>query len=430
MKIFSVNALISSRMGLDPSSDSRRSNLEAGGTTAQRIASEPTQAEQLMSARNSRNEFAHSEYLGVRDSARSRSEQYAASSDPIPSVPQTITDNTISVSPEGGDWGEVVSDSLVWGAGGAIVALGSTPNPYAVGAGFLGGFVPNFVSSVDVEITPGTSPNTLVNSTNSHNADSNTTSTSQLYQDGTYVTTHMNHNTGQTVTHHQSAGGGITTTVSTPDIDAASSPVTNVTTTPTGEQITSVTSPTGGTYTASTHAGSDDSNNTSSSDSDGYTPQATQPVANDDGTVTSPTGGTYGPSTPTESNSGGSSGGEGRVICTHFYKKGMFNRDIWRSDLEFTAKYLSPTTVRGYQYWAIPYVKLMRQSQLAEKLMYPLAKHRANELAYQLGRRECGSLRGKAIRLFLEPVCFAIGAVVAQKDWSGLWTDDTLHYRS
>ena len=66
-----------------------------------------------------------------------------------------------------------------------------------------------------------------------------------------------------------------------------------------------------------------------------------------------------------------------RVICTHFYRKGMLNQAVWRADMAFTFKNLSPTTVRGYHVWAIPYVRLMRKSQLAEKLMFPIAKYRA-----------------------------------------------------
>ncbi|WP_260689330.1 hypothetical protein [Rhizobium leguminosarum] len=125
---------------------------------------------------------------------------------------------------------------------------------------------------------------------------------------------------------------------------------------------------------------------------------------------------------------GGLSGGgnsSGRVICTHFFRRGMLDRDLWRADLEFTFQSLSQTTVRGYQYWAIPYVHLMRRSPLAEKIMYPLARARALEIAYQAGRRSKGSLGGKVVRLIGEPLCFLIGSVVKQKDWATLWVEKT-----
>ncbi|WCE30496.1 hypothetical protein [Vibrio sp. SCSIO 43137] len=121
------------------------------------------------------------------------------------------------------------------------------------------------------------------------------------------------------------------------------------------------------------------------------------------------------------SNSGGS--GSSRVICTYFYKKGMLERDVWRADLEFTERYLSKITVKGYHYWAIPYVELMRKRSFFEKIMLPIAKYRAYELAYKMKMREKGSLIGKLIRLTFEPTCYLIGLFCEQKDWSKLWVN-------
>lgn len=125
---------------------------------------------------------------------------------------------------------------------------------------------------------------------------------------------------------------------------------------------------------------------------------------------------------------GGLSGGgnsSGRVICTHFYRRGRLERDLWRADLEFTFQNLSEKTIRGYHYWAIPYVRLMRRSRLAERIMYPLAKARAEEVAFQAGRRETGSWSGKLIRLIGEPICYLIGCMVDQKDYAPLWSETT-----
>jgi hypothetical protein len=119
---------------------------------------------------------------------------------------------------------------------------------------------------------------------------------------------------------------------------------------------------------------------------------------------------------------GGGGGGGSRVICTHFYRKGEMDRNMWRADLEFTFKHLSPTTVRGYQYWAIPYVKLMRKSKLAEDIIRPLAFARAKELTYQMGRSPKGSVFGKVVRLVCEPICFSVGLFVGEQNWQALWT--------
>jgi hypothetical protein len=120
---------------------------------------------------------------------------------------------------------------------------------------------------------------------------------------------------------------------------------------------------------------------------------------------------------------GSSGGSSGRVICTHFFRKGMIDRHIWRADIEFTATRLSPKTVRGYQYWAVPYVKLMRRSALAEKLMYPLAVWRAEELAFQMGKREHGNWKGKLVRAIGEPICYAVGSFVGEQNWQQLWVE-------
>jgi hypothetical protein len=118
---------------------------------------------------------------------------------------------------------------------------------------------------------------------------------------------------------------------------------------------------------------------------------------------------------------GGQGGGGGRVICTHFYSKGEMSREMWRADLDFAFKNFSPSTIRGYQYWAIPYVKLMRKSKLAEDIMRPLAMHRAKEIYYQMGKSPKGSLFGKLIRLAGEPVCFVLGLFVGEQNWQSLW---------
>lgn len=129
------------------------------------------------------------------------------------------------------------------------------------------------------------------------------------------------------------------------------------------------------------------------------------------------------------SSSSSSSGGSSRVICTHFYRKGEIDRDVWRADLFFTAAHLSAVTIRGYQFWGIPYVRLMRKSKRAENIMRPIALHRAQELAHKMGVKDKdgnlikSSWRGKLVRLVMEPLCFTIGLFVGQQDWQSLWAD-------
>ena len=69
----------------------------------------------------------------------------------------------------------------------------------------------------------------------------------------------------------------------------------------------------------------------------------------------------------------------------------------------------------------MPYVKLMRKPALAARLMFPIAKYRAIEIAYQTGIANEGSFRGKIIRLIVEPICFSIGVFVKDQNWQSLW---------
>ncbi len=119
---------------------------------------------------------------------------------------------------------------------------------------------------------------------------------------------------------------------------------------------------------------------------------------------------------------GGGGGGNSRVICTELMRQGMLDKAIWRADLLFTRKHLSPATVRGYHLWAIPYVRLMRRSPWAQNLIRPLATWRAEELAFQMGVRPRCNWKGKFLRWVGEPICFAIGLWAAEQNWQSLWT--------
>ena len=114
-----------------------------------------------------------------------------------------------------------------------------------------------------------------------------------------------------------------------------------------------------------------------------------------------------------------------RVICTHFMRKGMMDQALWRADIAFTRQHLPAAMVRGYHLWAIPYVRLMRRSPLAEKLMLPLALWRAEEIAFRMGLREKGNWKGKLLRWTAEPVCWLIGKVTPEQDWESLWSENS-----
>lgn len=119
--------------------------------------------------------------------------------------------------------------------------------------------------------------------------------------------------------------------------------------------------------------------------------------------------GTSGGGGGADGNNGAGGSSDSRVICTHFYKKGELSRALWAADTRWTIENVSAHTQRGYQLWGVPYVMLMRRSKVAEAIVRPLALHRANEIAYQLGMRDKPDYIGKLGRVILEGISWIAG---------------------
>lgn len=122
-------------------------------------------------------------------------------------------------------------------------------------------------------------------------------------------------------------------------------------------------------------------------------------------------------------NSG--SGSSDRVICTELYKQGKLDMDLYRMDIVYTAKRLSPITVRGYHHWAVPMVVRMRSSTSLSNLFEYLTVARAKEIA-RIVKPESHkrTLSGFLIKNIGEAICFSIGLFVGQKDWSVLYNGE------
>jgi hypothetical protein len=98
----------------------------------------------------------------------------------------------------------------------------------------------------------------------------------------------------------------------------------------------------------------------------------------------------------------------------------MFTVQDLQIDTEFSVKHLGRTTKIGYWFWAIPLVSYMQNSaetkswfgNLVINVIKVLAQARANELAYQMGKRSKGDILGKFTRWIGESFCFGIGLMV------------------
>jgi len=112
---------------------------------------------------------------------------------------------------------------------------------------------------------------------------------------------------------------------------------------------------------------------------------------------------------------GGNGGGNTRVICTELHKAGEMSTVDWIRDTRFTFKTLTQKHVKGYLFWAVPTVKLMKKYPLYRKIWKHLAQHRANDIAWRLDEGKF-DLLGRIYAGIGEPLCWLIGNCVSDKN--------------
>ena len=112
-----------------------------------------------------------------------------------------------------------------------------------------------------------------------------------------------------------------------------------------------------------------------------------------------------------------------RVICTELYKQGKLSQDLYRMDVVYTARDLPETLVRGYHYWAIPMVPIIRTNKLVCNIFQYLTVKRAEEIAHIIDpiKYPKSTIAGKIIKNVGELICYGIGIFVKQKDYSVLY---------
>ena len=122
-------------------------------------------------------------------------------------------------------------------------------------------------------------------------------------------------------------------------------------------------------------------------------------------------------------NAGGDNTPDSRVICTELHSQGKLSEELYKMDMYYTKRNLSETTVRGYHYWAIPMVPLIRKNNLVCNISKYLAVKRAEEIAHIIDpvAYPKSTITGKLIKTVGEAICYGIGKFVKQKDYSVLY---------
>ena len=119
---------------------------------------------------------------------------------------------------------------------------------------------------------------------------------------------------------------------------------------------------------------------------------------------------------------------DSRVICTELHSQGKLAEELYKMDMYYTKRNLSETTVRGYHYWAIPMVPLIRKNNLVCSISKYLAVKRAEEIAHIINPLSYpkSTITGRLIKTVGEAICYGIGKFVKQKDYSVLYNEKSV----
>lgn len=115
---------------------------------------------------------------------------------------------------------------------------------------------------------------------------------------------------------------------------------------------------------------------------------------------------------------------EGSVVCTELYRSGIMPYYLYKKDVEYAHNYMSKTTLRGYRFWGVPLVKLMRKYFWIKKLVAPVAITRARYIARETGF--LGTIGGFLIRTIGEPACWVLGNFVKERNLLELYSAEEL----
>lgn len=85
---------------------------------------------------------------------------------------------------------------------------------------------------------------------------------------------------------------------------------------------------------------------------------------------------------------------------------------IWEADERYSEmiRATDPNVYTGYYCWGQHVARWMKSSSTLTRIVQVFAKPWSEEMAYQMGAQETGSLRGKAIVAIGMPICRWIGA--------------------
>lgn len=111
----------------------------------------------------------------------------------------------------------------------------------------------------------------------------------------------------------------------------------------------------------------------------------------------------------------------GTVICTLMHKDGHITTEEYRADNRYVRNHFSIITVRGYRFWATPFVSLMQRNKVAYTIGKFIGVRWSRHMAAHYLPTAPRSITGFLFLHLGVPVCFCIGLFVSDKDFKHLW---------
>jgi hypothetical protein len=111
---------------------------------------------------------------------------------------------------------------------------------------------------------------------------------------------------------------------------------------------------------------------------------------------------------PQDPNGGG---GGSKVLCGHYYTRGILPHMIYAGDLAYAHRFVKSSTKRGYHLWAVPLTKHLNENPngMVEKIVQPFVIGWATEMAYRTGYTNKGHWLGKIEMAIMEPIVSLMG---------------------
>jgi len=133
-------------------------------------------------------------------------------------------------------------------------------------------------------------------------------------------------------------------------------------------------------------------------------------------------GGRYGPGQGSWNNPGPALRNPGStVICTQLYIEGFLTREEYVADNRYVRNTFNLKTAKGYRFWAVPFVRLMRKNTLAHTVGVFVGTRWSKHMAANYLPYCKKSFTGWFFLTFIAPICYIIGCFISDTDFESLW---------